>query len=87
MGRHVDSLGKALTSAVASYNKTVGSLESRVLVTARKLNQLGVVDAELGSPAPVEDTVRSLSAPDLITEASPELVAGAGWPPAIGAVR
>jgi DNA recombination protein RmuC len=87
MGRHMDGLGKALTSAVTSYNKTVGSLESRVLVTARKLNQLGVVDAELGSPAPVEDTVRPLSAPDLITEASPELVAGAGWPPAIGVAR
>jgi DNA recombination protein RmuC len=79
LGRHVDGLGKALTSAVATYNKTVGSLEGRVLVTARKLNQLGVVDAELKPPAPVEDTVRALSAPDLITEAAPELVAGPSW--------
>jgi len=84
MGRHMDGLGKALTSAVASYNKTVGSLESRVLVTARKLNQLGVVDAELIPPAPVEDTVRALSAPDLITEATPELVAGPSWSRALG---
>jgi DNA recombination protein RmuC len=78
MGRHVDGLGRALTSAVTSYNKTVGSLEGRVLVTARKLNQLGVVEAELEQPAPVEETVRSLSAPDLITEAGPELVARPG---------
>jgi DNA recombination protein RmuC len=84
MGRHMDGLGKALTSAIASYNKTVGSLEGRVLVTARKLNQLGVVDAELKPPAPVEDTVRTLSAPDLITEAAPELVAGPGWSRALG---
>jgi DNA recombination protein RmuC len=84
LGRHVDGLGKALTSAVATYNKTVGSLEGRVLVTARKLNQLGVVDAELKPPAPVEDTVRALSAPDLITEAAPELVAGPGWSRALG---
>ena len=84
MGRHMDGLGKALTSAIASYNKTVGSLEGRVLVTARKLNQLGVVDAELNPPAPVEDTVRTLSAPDLITEAAPELVAGPGWSRALG---
>ena len=84
LGRHVDGLGKALTSAVATYNKTVGSLEGRVLVTARKLNQLGVVDAELKPPAPVEDTVRALSAPDLITEAAPELVAGPSWSRALG---
>jgi DNA recombination protein RmuC len=87
MGKHMDSLGRALTTAVTTYNKTVGSLEARVLVTARKLNQLGVVDAELSPPGPVEDTVRSLSAPDLITEAAPELVGAPSWPPALGAAR
>jgi DNA recombination protein RmuC len=76
MGNHVDSLGKALTNAVSAYNRTVGALESRVLVSARKLNQLGVVDAELESPSPVEQTIRALSAPDLTTESAPELVAG-----------
>jgi DNA recombination protein RmuC len=78
MGRHVDGVGKALANAVASYNKTVGSLEGRVLVTARKLSQLGVVDAELKAPAAVEDTVRALSAADLIAETGPELVPGPG---------
>jgi DNA recombination protein RmuC len=75
LGKHVDGLGKALTNAVSSYNRTVGALESRVLVSARKLNELGVVDAELGQLQPVEETVRSLSAPELIVEAGPELVA------------
>jgi DNA anti-recombination protein RmuC len=78
MGRHMDGLGKALTNAVSSYNKTIGSLEGRVLVSARKLNQLGVVEAELLAPTPVEETVRALSAADLIAEADPEFVAGSG---------
>jgi DNA recombination protein RmuC len=78
LGKHVDGLGKALTNAVSSYNRTVGSLESRVLVSARKLNELGVVDAELEQPKPVEETVRSLSAPELSVEAGPELVAPPG---------
>ena len=71
-------LGKALTNAVSSYNKTIGSLEGRVLVSARKLNQLGVVDGELNAPTPVEETVRALSAADLIPDPEPELVAGPG---------
>ena len=72
----MDGLGKALTNAVTSYNKTIGSLEGRVLVSARKLNQMGVVDAELPPPTPVEGTVRALSAPDLLSEATPELSTG-----------
>jgi len=76
LGKHVDGLGKALASAVSSYNKSIGSLEGRVLVSARRLSQLGVVDAELKPPTPVDETVRALSAADLVTEAIPELVAG-----------
>jgi DNA recombination protein RmuC len=74
LGKHVDGLGKALTNAVTAYNRTVGSLESRVLVSARKLNELGLTDAELDPPKPVEETVRELSAPDLILDSGPELV-------------
>jgi DNA recombination protein RmuC len=74
LGRHVDGLGKALTTAVSSYNRTVGSLESRVLVSARKLNELGLVEGELEPPKPVEETVRTLSAPDLFADTGPELV-------------
>jgi DNA recombination protein RmuC len=76
LGKHVDGLGRALSTAVSTYNKAVGSLESRVLVSARKLNDLGVVDAALEPPRPVEETVRVLSAADLITPSLPELVAG-----------
>jgi DNA anti-recombination protein RmuC len=78
MGKHVDGLGKALTNAVSSYNRTIGSLEGRVLVSARKLSQLGVVEAELSAPTPVEETVRALSAADLIPEPDPDLAARPG---------
>jgi DNA recombination protein RmuC len=66
LGGHVDAVGKALANAVTSYNRAVGSLESRVLVTARKLNQLGVTDAEIDQAKPVEVSVRTLSAPELV---------------------
>ena len=66
LGGHVDRLGRALGKAVSTYNQAVGSLESRVLPTARRLNELGVVDGELTAPALVEETTRALSAPELI---------------------
>jgi DNA recombination protein RmuC len=81
LGRHVDGLGRALTTAVSTYNRAVGTLESRVLVSARKLSELGVVEAELEQPRPIEETVRPLSAPELFVEAGPELVPPPGLEP------
>jgi DNA recombination protein RmuC len=71
LGGHVELVGKSLASAVSAYNRAVGALESRVLVTARKLNQLGVTDAELAAPPPVELPPRTLSAPELTPESAP----------------
>jgi len=84
MGKHVDRLGRALTNAVSTYNQAVGSLETRVLVSARRLNQLGVVDGELDAPGLVEETTRALSAPELAADSGPELVTGPGPGPADG---
>jgi DNA recombination protein RmuC len=67
LGRHLDKVGKSLTTAVGAYNMAVGTMESRVLVSARRLASLGVVDAELDTPAPVLETARPLSAPELVT--------------------
>src|ERR1700722_1307362 len=72
LGRNMDRLGRALSSAVTTYNQTVGSLESRVLVSARRLSQLGVVEGDLATPGLIEEAVRTLSAPEL---AAPELAA------------
>jgi DNA recombination protein RmuC len=66
LGEHVSKLGGALGGAVTAYNKAVGSLEARVLVSARKLAELGVSGDELITPAQLEMTARLLQAPELI---------------------
>jgi DNA recombination protein RmuC len=66
LGRHVDKLGRSLATTVTAYNQAVGSLESRVLVTARRLSELGIVGAELSAPAAIQDTTRPLSSPELV---------------------
>ena len=91
LGGHVDRLGRALTTAVSTYNQAVGSLESRVLVTARRLNELGVVEGELDPLAPVEETTRALSAPELmasgLAEIAPAEAASAGTGRPVGLVH
>jgi DNA recombination protein RmuC len=68
-GTHVGAIGKALHRSVESYNKAVGSLEGRVLPSARKFETLGVVPAgsQIEPPAPVESDPRRLAAPELLT--------------------
>ena len=59
---HITSVGTGLDRAVESYNKAVGSLESRVLVSARKFSELGAAVAEdIPELAPIETTARALS--------------------------
>ena len=82
LGRNMDTLGRTLTKAVTAYNQTVGSLESRVLVSARRLSQLGVVDSELPVPAPVEEVARELSAPELVESVSRTARSGHAGDPA-----
>jgi DNA recombination protein RmuC len=56
MTEHFGRIGSSLKGAVENYNKAVGSLESRVLVSARELRKLKVTDAatEIESPSQVE---------------------------------
>jgi DNA recombination protein RmuC len=61
LGEHVSKLGSSLGAAVTAYNKAVGSLEARVLVSARKLADLGVAGDQLPTPPQVELAPRQLA--------------------------
>lgn len=70
MASHFAKVGNSLDSAVAQYNKAIGSLESRVLVTARQFGELGTGDADLEAPTLLHTTTRPLTAPELIADVS-----------------
>ena len=83
MGHHLDRLGRSLKASVDAYNKTVGSLETRVLVSARKFNELGVTDQALDEPTLIDDAPRPLTTIELLEAVAeqrdelPELTNGA----------
>ncbi len=59
---HLDKLGAALGTGVAAYNRTVASLESRVLVTGRRFTDLQRLPEALPSPRQVDQQPRALAA-------------------------
>lgn len=62
MSIHMDNLRKGLDRAVESYNKAAGSMESRVMVTARKFPELGApITEEIPELDQIETTTRTLS--------------------------
>ena len=66
--RHFDGLGRGLGTAVESYNKAVGSLESRVLASARRFTELGVgSDKSLDQARLVDQTTRRVQSSELIS--------------------
>jgi DNA recombination protein RmuC len=70
---YITQVGTGLDRAVESYNKAVGSLESRVLVSARKFSELGASVAEdIPELEPIETTARALSFEWDEDDASPE---------------
>lgn len=72
MGGHLSRVGKALDSATRSYNATVASMESRVLVSARKFGEMQQISQDLPPVDVAELDVRILSAPELTGQESPE---------------
>ena len=65
MGGHLTKMGNSLKGAVGAFNDTVGSLEKRLLPTARKLEGYIVSDKELPELAPVAEQPQAVQAPEL----------------------
>jgi DNA recombination protein RmuC len=74
LASHMENVGRGLDRAVDSYNKAVGSLETRVMVSARKFAELGpAVTDEIPELEPVEKVTRALQLSDRL-----DLAASAG---------
>ncbi|MCL5005722.1 MAG: DNA recombination protein RmuC [Acidobacteria bacterium] len=62
---HFENVGSSLKRATDNYNRAVGSLESRVLPSARKFRELGAATGgEMAELEPVDETPRALTAPE-----------------------
>ena len=72
MAKHIDTLGRSITSTVKGYNAFVGSLESRVFPSARKLTELGNAADFPDELEGIESMPRELSAPELTEKAELE---------------
>lgn len=66
LAEHFENVGRSLAKSVQCYNQAVGTLESRVLVTARRLKDKGVTSSEeFPELETVDQTPRLLGAPEL----------------------
>jgi DNA recombination protein RmuC len=67
LAEHFAGVGKALGSAVKTYNDAVGALEGRVLVTTRRFRDLHAATAkEITEATGVDSAVRAIQAPELL---------------------
>jgi DNA recombination protein RmuC len=72
MGTHTARMGTALQRSVEAYNQMVGALETRVLVSARRMRDLDIVEDELPRPTPLETGPRVLTAVELLEQVTAE---------------
>ncbi len=65
MANHLSDIGKGITRATEAYNRAVGSMEARVLPSARRFRELGAATSDEIPPVePIEATPREVSAPE-----------------------
>jgi DNA recombination protein RmuC len=72
LGEHLIKLGRSLDAAVDAYNKSVGTIETRVLSTARQFRDLGAAqgDKEIPEIPPLEHKTRMLQKEELLPSAA-----------------
>ncbi|MDN5794280.1 MAG: DNA recombination protein RmuC [Intrasporangium sp.] len=68
LGKHVVGMGQSLAKSVEQYNQFVGTLESRVMVTARRMRELDLVSQDAPGLEPITAGPRLLSAHELVGE-------------------
>lgn len=73
MGASFETLGKRLTSTVNAYNDTIGTVESRVMVSARRFRDLQVSEGELAAPQAIEAPVRTIQDRELNQRPVPDV--------------
>lgn len=72
VGRHLDKLGRSLKGSVEAYNSAVGSLETRVFVTARHFADVADLDHRIAAVRPVDEAPRPLTAAELLDAVADE---------------
>ncbi|HEU5241595.1 MAG TPA: DNA recombination protein RmuC [Ornithinibacter sp.] len=70
LGAHTAKVGRSLQSSVEAYNAMVGALESRVMVSARRMHDLDLVGDDIPVLTPVETAPRPLTSQELIDAAT-----------------
>jgi DNA recombination protein RmuC len=69
LAKHFQGVGEGLEGAVGAYNRALQSLESRLLVTARRLEDLGAASAsEVPRIEPVNQSPRAVHDGDFVRE-------------------
>lgn len=65
VGEHLNNLGKKLGTSVDAYNKLIGSIDTRLYPTARKLADIDATAKSLTSPQLIEHAPKTTTAPEL----------------------
>jgi DNA recombination protein RmuC len=73
LGRHVTTMGTALRRSVEAYNQMVGTLESRVMITSRRMHELGLVEEPVPAIPVVQSAPRPLTTTELLAAELDEL--------------
>ncbi len=65
LASHITNIGKGLDKAIGAYNKTIGSVESRLLVHARRLCELEISSQPITAPDELTEALRRFGKPEL----------------------